>query len=128
MGTLYGQDAISALLALLNDRWYHPVLLAVLLRLVWFNDAWFKAKITAQIQSALMREEAEIERVDVSLMDGTLAIHNLRVENNMAFLAKGDLLKVERIDGSLNAWDFLSSWIQGTPEIISGARMASTAP
>ncbi|MCK6474963.1 MAG: FHA domain-containing protein, partial [Planctomycetes bacterium] len=108
-GTVYAASAVLVL-----------VLLAVLLRLVWFNDAWFKAKITAQIQSALMREEAQIERVDVSLLDGTLAVHNLRVENNMAFLAKGDLLKVERIDGSLNAWDFLSSWIQGTPEITSG--------
>ncbi|MBI3830106.1 MAG: hypothetical protein HY291_11350 [Planctomycetes bacterium] len=112
---------------LLKKRWFRTflyvaggvaalVLLAVLLRLLWFNDGWFKARIVAQVDAALKRDDTEIESVHVGLMDGEISIVNLRVPNKEPLEAK-DLIHVDEIRGRLDPWALLKSWFTGALEL-----------
>ncbi|MCW8132050.1 MAG: FHA domain-containing protein [Planctomycetota bacterium] len=124
-------------LPLLKKKWFRValyigggalalVLLAVLLRLLWFNDNWFKARIVEQVDEALSRDDTEIESVSVGLMDGTLKIRNLRVPNKEPAEAK-DLLHVDEIDGSLDAWALFKSWLAG-PLVVRASALKMTGP
>lgn len=112
---------------LLKKRWFRIllytagglaalVLLAVLLRLLWFNDNWFRARIVAQVDAALQRDDTEIEAVQVGLFEGRLTIRNLRVPNREPIEAR-DLLHVEEIAGELDPWTLCKSWLAGPLEL-----------
>lgn len=112
---------------LLKKRWFRIVLyaagcvaalviLAVLLRFLWFNDNWFKARIVSQVDAALKRDDTEIESVHVGLLEGEIAIVNLRVPNKEPVEAK-DLIHVDEIHGRLDSWALLKSWFTGSLEI-----------
>jgi hypothetical protein len=81
----------------------------VLLRYLWFNEAWWKAKVVAAVESALGRENAKVDSVDADLFRGVLTFRNLRVPNQLPFSEDSSLLKVDRVTVQLDPWVWLKS-------------------
>lgn len=83
--------------------------LAVVLRYAWFNESFWREHLQAQLESGLLREDAEVGEVSVSYLQGEVEIRKIAVPNKEAFSDEKYLLRVERIHLSLEPWALLRS-------------------
>ena len=95
------------------------VLLAVLLRMLWFNDAWVKEQLVKQVDRSLVREDTQIESVRLNLFNGQILIRNLRVPNRDGWQER-NLLEVDEIQGKVDPWALARSWFSGPLKIRAG--------
>jgi len=86
------------------------LLVAVMLRYFWFNEAWFREWLLTSIKENLLREDAEIKSVELNLLDGKLKIKRLKIPNKEGH--SGDLaplLKIEEVEVQFDAWIAIKS-------------------